>query len=213
MSLAGLLAPYGLTDEEFLAQLAGALRSRPNPAAASLTASELRLLVDHSGVKVPADEPVGMVRSWLGNLTSNLAEQLQSSLTVAEAAILLDISESRVRYRVHEGALYAFKAPHQLRLPRWQLHREKPLPGLRSVLASDNRRVRATSGVTKTRVGLVSQTLGPKFPQSPTDSARDKKEIRSGETSRRSKRWVLMLRFVPQLLTFRHLNFHRLQLP
>lgn len=136
MTLAEILAPYGVTDEEYLVELAGALGSRPGPSAAALTPSERQVLEHHGGVKVPPDELGGAARLWLTNVTSNLTEQLRSSLTVDEAATMLGISASRVRHRIHEGALYAFKAAHQLRLPRWQFYGDVPLPGLRKVLAA-----------------------------------------------------------------------------
>jgi hypothetical protein len=87
-------------------------------------------------VDASVGEKIDPARSWLGNVTANLAEQLQTSLTVAEVGAVLGISDSRVRHRVHEGALYAFKAAHQLRLPRWQFDDGSPLPGLRVVLAA-----------------------------------------------------------------------------
>jgi hypothetical protein len=136
MTLAEILAPYGITDEEYVAELAGALSSRPVPSAAALTSSEREVLGHHGGVKLPLEEPGDAARLWLANVTSNLAEQIQGSLTVDETATMLGISGSRVRHRVHEGALYAFKAAHHLRLPRWQFHGDEPLPGLRKVLAA-----------------------------------------------------------------------------
>ena len=108
--MAEILAPYGVSDEEYLAELADALGSRPRPTTAALATAPREFLDRYSGVGVSAGEGIEPARSWLGTVTANLAEQLQSSLSVAEVGAMLGISDSRVRHRVHEGGLYAFKA-------------------------------------------------------------------------------------------------------
>jgi hypothetical protein len=114
VTLTGDLGPSGVTDQEYLFELAYALGASSGMSAAALSSSERNVLRRHSGVKLPADALGGAARSWLSNVTSNLAEQLQSSLTVAEVTTLLQISGPRISHRVHERGLYALKASHQL---------------------------------------------------------------------------------------------------
>jgi len=134
--LTEILAPYGVTDEDYLVMLAQALQSRPRPGAAALSAAEREVLSRWAGLEVPAEEPGDAGRASVDQPTANLAAQFRDSLSAAEAGTLLGISASRVRHRVGEGALYAFKAGKQLRLPRWQFHQGGTLPGLPKVLAA-----------------------------------------------------------------------------
>lgn len=52
------------------------------------------------------------------------------------AATLLKLDPSRVRHRVRDRALYAFKIGGALRLQVWQFHGRNPIPGLRTLLAA-----------------------------------------------------------------------------
>ena len=86
MTLAEILAPYGVTDEEYVAELAEVLASGSFPSATALSASEGDVLERHGGLTAPLQEAGGARRLWLRNVSSNLAEELRSSLTVDEAA-------------------------------------------------------------------------------------------------------------------------------
>jgi hypothetical protein len=56
------------------------------------------------------------------------------SLTVADAAARLDRTTSRVRQRLMERTLYAFRAPGgEWRIPDWQFTDAGPIPGLETV--------------------------------------------------------------------------------
>lgn len=137
MTLAELLAPFGVTDDEYLAELASALRSAPVAGSAGLSTHERSVLDRFSGVTIPegwTNEDTG--RAWVKNSTENLANAVLTSLSVEEAATLLGISPSRVRHRVSEHSLYGFKTGNRLRLPAWQFDGDGPLPGMRTVLAS-----------------------------------------------------------------------------
>jgi hypothetical protein len=134
MTLAELLAPYGVSDEEYLAVLAYALGSSPRPESAALSSPELEVLARWSGIQVPPGGPEAPGRTWVTQATANLAEQLNLSLSAEEAGIVLKVSASRVRHRVNERSLYAFKTGNQLRLPLWQFHKDELVPGLSKVL-------------------------------------------------------------------------------
>jgi hypothetical protein len=137
MTLAELLAPYGVTGDEYLAELAAALISRPVAGSATLNAQERSVLDRLGGVTVPTDQAAGDTsRAWVRNSTDNLAQEVRDSLSVERAAQLLGITPSRVRHRVNEHALHSFKIGNRLRLPAWQFDEGAPLPGLRTVLAS-----------------------------------------------------------------------------
>jgi excisionase family DNA binding protein len=137
MTLAELLAPFGVTDDEYLAELASALHSTPVAGSAGLSTRERSVLDRFSGVTVPegwATADTG--RAWVKSSTENLANAVRASLSVEEAATLLGVSPSRVRHRVSERSLYGFKTGNRLRLPAWQFDESSPLPGLRTVLAA-----------------------------------------------------------------------------
>lgn len=75
-------------------------------------------------------------KTTLRSAASNFAEQTRESLSVEQAATLLTLDPSRVRHRVRDRALYAFKIGGGLRLPTWQFHRAGSIPGLRTLLAA-----------------------------------------------------------------------------
>lgn len=135
MTLIEVLAPFGVGEDEFVDALSRDLRSAPDPSASRLTEAEASLLEDHGGITSPVGDDVSIRKATLRSSSSNLAEQTRESLSVQQAAKLLMIDGSRVRHRVRDRALYAFKIGGGLRLPTWQFHRHDSIPGLRAVLA------------------------------------------------------------------------------
>ena len=134
VTLAEILAPYGVAESEYLLVLAHALSSSAGHGTASLADPDRRFLERHGGVKAPPASTAA--HAWLVAVTSNSAEQLASSLSVTQVASALQLSEWAVRRRVRRGTLYAFKLGRKLRLPVWQFDSlGRPLPGLRTVLA------------------------------------------------------------------------------
>lgn len=136
MTLIEVLAPFGVGEDEFVDALSRDLRSAPDPSASRLTQAEESLLEDHGGFTPPIGDDVSVSKATLRSSSSNLAEQTRESLSVAQAAKLLMIDGSRVRHRVRDRALYAFKIGGGLRLPAWQFHRHDSIPGLRAMLAA-----------------------------------------------------------------------------
>lgn len=108
--------------EEFDRLVAEALEHvvplRPSPdAAAELSEDELALLAA-GGMRfdpLPAGSEHPLVRT-----AALYAALLGSSLSVAQAAALLGVAESRVRQRLGERTLYGIKRPGGWRLPRFQ---------------------------------------------------------------------------------------------
>ena len=136
MTIRKILAPYDVSEAEFTAALAEGLHAVPQPAAADLTLEEEEVLSRHGGVGL-AHTAVACQRGREIVLVTqaNLAAQIRTSMSVDEAAKLLDIDASRVRHRVRDHALYGYKLGAAVRLPRWQfLEGGVPLPRLRAVL-------------------------------------------------------------------------------
>lgn len=136
MTLTEVLASFGVGEAEFVDALSRDLRSAPDPSASRLTEAEESLLKAHGGVASPIGDDASVRKATLQSSSSNLADQTRESLSVEQAAKLLMIDGSRVRHRVRDRALYAFKIGGGLRLPNWQFHRHDSIPGLRAVLAA-----------------------------------------------------------------------------
>lgn len=134
MMIAELLVPYGVDEHEFVTELSRDLRATPDAGATQLTKDEESLLREHGGI-VPSGDEREARKAVLRSASSNLAEQTRESLSVEQAAKLLLVDGSRVRHRVRDRALYAFKIGAGLRLPVWQFERHESIPGLRALLA------------------------------------------------------------------------------
>jgi hypothetical protein len=137
LRIAELLAPYGLSEREFALALARDLTRMPAAGASELTAEQESLLVEYGGmVASTRHEGDSVARATLGLASANLAEQVRTSLTVAQVAARLRINESQVQRRARSGGLYGFKIDTSMRLPLWQFEREAPIIGLRAILAA-----------------------------------------------------------------------------
>jgi hypothetical protein len=135
MTIAEVLAPFGVAEDEFVAALSRDLSATPDAAASQLSSVEERILHEHGGIGEPLEDE--QVRAtMLRSASSNLAALTRDSLSVEQAAKLLVVDASRVRHRVRDRALYAFKIGAALRLPMWQFDDREPIPGLRAVLAA-----------------------------------------------------------------------------
>lgn len=139
MSIAELLAPYEVSEDDFVVELAGALAGTPQTSTSTLTGDQESVLAEHGGIIAAGGErePASTARAGLRALSANLAEQARTSIPVTQAAERLGVDASRVRHRVRDHALYGFKIGSSLRLPLWQFTSDgTPLPGLRAVLAA-----------------------------------------------------------------------------
>ena len=70
----------------------------------------------------------------LAATAAKYAALLASSLTSAEAAGLLGVSEGRVRQRLKEGTLYGVKAGRENRFPAFQFAGAEEVPGMSRVV-------------------------------------------------------------------------------
>ncbi len=137
MTIADVLAPFDVAEDDFADELARDLRATPDAAASGLSEEQEAILAGHGGIVDPRRGDARSVgRKSLRASSSNLAEQTRISMSVAQAALLLRVDQSRVRHRLRDRALYGFKIGAGLRLPLWQFDNGEPIPGLRAVLAA-----------------------------------------------------------------------------
>ncbi len=130
----------GLSEQDFAAALDADLTGRAPSGTVMLTGTERAFLTER-GID-PADlapvDPASSVR----HTADELVELAGASIVVTDAARRLGVDASRVRHRVADGSLYAFRLGRELRLPLWQFAgavgatASAPLPHLRAVLAA-----------------------------------------------------------------------------
>ncbi len=124
----------GLAEADFAAALGAELADRPKARNVELTVAERKFLAGEGiGVDVAED-----ATQEAHQAASDIIDLAAASWSVQEAAELLGVDASRIRHRISDRSLYAFKVGRQLRLPRWQLTDStppEPLRGLRAVLA------------------------------------------------------------------------------
>lgn len=113
------------------------LREVATPAsepAAVLSKAELEAL-EHAGLST---------KPWVGDaaadpLTTTIVDYMaliETGLSTAQAATMLDVDVSRIRQRIREHSLFGVEYEGGWRLPRFQFERKKVLPGLAVVLAA-----------------------------------------------------------------------------
>ncbi|MFL6163292.1 MAG: DNA-binding protein [Jatrophihabitantaceae bacterium] len=136
MTLAELLAPFGVGEEEFVEELSRDLHAAPDVSATRLTEADESILRWHGEIIAPGGDANSVRRAVLRASSANLADETRESLTVEQVAKLLQVDGSRVRHRVRDRALYGFKIGGGLRLPTWQFTHHDAIPGLRAVLAA-----------------------------------------------------------------------------
>jgi hypothetical protein len=124
----------GMTSEEVLGQLDFAFATIPGAGAAPLSTDEVRFLRAHAGVGAAA-----VIDSWSGeqerqararSAVRELGDTLAGSMSIKEAAALLDVDRSRVSRRITGKGLWAFDINGSRRIPRWQFLGHGLLPGL-----------------------------------------------------------------------------------
>ena len=134
--ISNALRSAGVTPERLLVALATIVeRDARFSSSAALSESEEAFLDAHSGV-VPSPKALEDFR-----IQNAIAEEREeaSSLTVAEAAQMLDVGDSRVRHRIAEGSLYALPTRGRgisRRLPSWQFVDSEPIPHLSDVVSA-----------------------------------------------------------------------------
>ncbi len=98
-----------------------------------------------SKAELKALEEAGLsTKPWVSDvardpLTKTIVDYMaliETSLSTAEAAAMLDVDVSRIRQRIRERSLYGVEFEGEWRLPRFQFERSKVLPGLAEVLSA-----------------------------------------------------------------------------
>jgi hypothetical protein len=123
-----------MTSEEVLEQLDSAFATIPGAGAAPLPTDEVQFLRAHAGAGATA-----VIDNWSGeqerqararSVVRGLGDTLSGSMTIKEAAALLEIDRSRVSRRITGKGLWAFDVNGSRRIPRWQILGHELLPGL-----------------------------------------------------------------------------------
>jgi len=124
-------------DETMIVDALESLRAQGwlTDALPGLTATEIDYLEQHGGV---ADDRDALVKS---RVTAAVREDTvqRESMTVEQAAELMQISASRVRHRIKEGSVYAYPSGGRgvgRKIPYWQFHGPEPVPHLAAVLSA-----------------------------------------------------------------------------
>jgi len=99
----------------------------------ALTSAEESFLDLHSGTR---PNPQALQDARLATALTEFVDH-NEALTTSEVADLLGVTTSRVRHRISEGTLYAFRSEgrgQERRLPAWQFEQGKEIPRLGEVL-------------------------------------------------------------------------------
>ncbi len=141
MSDATLLQPApGALRKLFRASADALLANRPLREIATPESASVRGL---SEGEFAALRKVGLATTaWTGDdaddpLTRTIVDYMaliETSVTTARAAAMLDVDSSRIRQRLRERTLFGIEYENEWRLPRFQFERKKVLPGLNVVL-------------------------------------------------------------------------------
>ena len=138
-----VLARYdiGMTSAEVVAELDAAFASMNRVDTTPLSESEMQFLVDHGGPGVAealaSYDPVAERDRQARRAVDELATTMRSTVSIAEAALLLGVDRSRISHRIAQGTLWAFRVGRSPRIPRWQFCADgKLLPGLPQIIAA-----------------------------------------------------------------------------
>ncbi|AHI00114.1 hypothetical protein BC739_002492 [Kutzneria viridogrisea] len=138
VALETVLAKAGLrvTADEFLCLVEDVARrlSPPHPDPAAYFSPEQQVALTDVGLDLG-----GLREDDFEPRARELAARtvlLDTALTVADAAAVLDVDTSRIRHRLAAGRLAGWKDRGSWRLPAWQFTENGVLPGLETVLAA-----------------------------------------------------------------------------
>jgi hypothetical protein len=139
-ALDALLARHQIdvTSTEILDELDAAFTRILGSGAASLSTTEVEFLHQHTRPSEAAvidawsadDERQDRTRTALRQLTNAISE----SVSIKEAAAILNVDRSRISRRIAGNALSAFDLRGNRRIPRWQFLDGKLLPGLDAIV-------------------------------------------------------------------------------
>ena len=109
-----------------------AVSSPPTQPASALSKGELSAL---AAVGLPSEPWEGdESQDPLVRTVVDYVALVETSLSTAEVARMLDVDVSRIRQRLRERSLFGVEYEGEWRLPRFQFERRKVLPGLADVL-------------------------------------------------------------------------------
>lgn len=126
----------------FRASARALMANRPLREAAAPASEPAAVL---SKAELEALEETGLsTKSWVGDvaqdpLTKTIVDYMaliETSLSTAQAATMLNVDVSRIRQRIRNRSLVGVEYEGEWRLPRFQFERKKALPGLAEVLAA-----------------------------------------------------------------------------
>lgn len=130
----------GLTESDVAESLDRAFRLLPGVDAAPLTAVEVDYLAEHGG-----DDAAEVIAKWDPRVErAHRAEQAAadfqqlagSTLSIEQAANVLEVDRSRISHRLSVGALSVVRIGSRRRIPAWQFHGHAELPHLAQVVAA-----------------------------------------------------------------------------
>jgi len=117
-------------DRLLAASIAAVLPDAPLGSPAELTAAEAAAL-ERGGLR--PSPPRDIVDRVLAGSAAELAALLGTAYSVAEAARLLRVHDSRVRHRLAARTLYGVRHAGGWLLPRFQFDGSRPVPGIERV--------------------------------------------------------------------------------
>lgn len=124
----------GLTDKDVADELDAAFVAASDPGAAPLSAQEIEYLHKHGGpiAAVLQDRHPAEARAEQGRVIARrIADTVASSVSIDQAATLLNVDRSRVSHLLKQRGLWGFNLGSARRIPRWQITADgQRLPGL-----------------------------------------------------------------------------------
>lgn len=123
-----------MTSDEVLDELDSAFETIPGAGSAPLSGDEVHFLRTHAGLGA-----VAVIDNWSGgqerqararSAIRKFGDALSGSMSIKEAAAVLQLDRSRVSRRITGKGLWAFDIHGTRRIPRWQFLDRRLLPGL-----------------------------------------------------------------------------------
>lgn len=131
MTMEQLLAPFGLAERDVV----DAVAARLGPTASAGLPADQQALLEAGGLDF--DDADRYAKLAVADIVAEETVSAVSSVGVANAAVRMGVSASRIRHLVSDGGLWAIRTGRALLLPAWQFDDAgRPLRGLRAVLAA-----------------------------------------------------------------------------
>lgn len=137
-----VLSSYGvdLTDRDFASELSLSLSTLLGASATPLPSPEMAYLAEHAGgnaASIVADwDSTRSHQRQIAASVRTVKQVLDGALSIDEAAAKLGRNRTRVSHWLHDGALWAVTVGGRRRIPAWQVHNGRLLPGLPAVVSA-----------------------------------------------------------------------------